>query len=73
MARTRSAWSASGEIRMSIGLPMTLTPRNTITVIASTTNRAWIRRRNSQVVMRGACYFTGLMSNTRFSSSARAA
>ena len=51
MMRARSAWSASGEIRMSTGLPMTCTPMNTITVIASSTNSAWISRRMSQVVI----------------------
>ena len=49
MARARSAASASGEIRMSTGLPMTFTPMNTMTVIASTTSSAWNRRRSSQV------------------------
>ena len=51
MMRARSAWSASGEIRISTGLPITCTPMNTITVIASTTNSAWISRRISQVVI----------------------
>ena len=51
MMRARSAWSASGEIRMSTGLPITCTPMNTITDIASTTNSAWISRRISQVVI----------------------
>ena len=49
IARARSAASASGEIRMSIGLPITFTPTNTMTVIASTTNTAWISRRINQV------------------------
>ena len=51
MMRARSAWSASGEIRISTGLPITCTPMNTITDIASTTNSAWISRRISQVVI----------------------
>jgi hypothetical protein len=51
IARVRSAWSACGEIRISIGLPITCTPRNTMTVITRTTSMAWISRRISQVVI----------------------
>ena len=51
MMRARSAWSASGEIRISTGSPMTFTPMKTITVIASTTSTACSRRRRSQVVI----------------------
>ena len=50
---------------MSTGLPMTCTPMNTITVMANTTNAAWISRRISQVTIYGCTDIARVSSSTR--------